>query len=113
MYYLRGVGSAFSFLPRGPEGMHETIKNANSSLQAESRRAPFKTIAWHKAIDLKMGLKASNSDAGKMIKEFISKPHKWTDNPVNAFYKSKEEVEAVKEKALNAAGMEIVSWRKV
>ncbi len=90
------------FLPRGPEGMHKTIEKANSVLQSESQRAPFKTIAWHGAIDLKMSLKASNSDAGKMIKEFISKPHKWTDNPVNAFYKSKEETEAVKEKALNA-----------
>lgn len=82
------------FLPRGPEGYQEKIDKANASMKAESERSPFKTIAWHKAKDSKGKLKATSSDAGKTIKKWTTKPHKWVSNPVHAFVLGKEDADA-------------------
>jgi uncharacterized membrane protein YadS len=82
------------YFPRGPEGMQEKIDKANATMQAESEKAPFKTIAWYKASDSKKKLKATSSPIGKSIKKFTSKPHGWSGNPLNAFIMSKETAEA-------------------
>jgi uncharacterized membrane protein YadS len=88
------------YFPRGPEGMQEKIDTANATMQAESEKAPFKTIAWYKASDSKKKLKATSSPIGKSIKTFTSKPHGWSGNPVNAFIMSTEAAEAKKTKAV-------------
>jgi uncharacterized membrane protein YadS len=89
------------FLPRKPEGMTEKIEKANATMAAEAERAPFKTVAWHKAVDAKKKIKALDAPIGKTIKNWTGKPHGWKDNPLNAFVMSKEQAEAK-----NAAGME-------
>jgi len=88
------------YFPRGPANMQETIANANAILEAESQRAPFKTIAWYQAVDAKTGLKATSCPLGKKIKNFLSKPKKWSTNPLNALFINKEAAEAVQAKAM-------------
>ena len=87
------------YFPLKPEGMEEKISTANTTLEAESTSAPFKTLAWYEAVDVKKKLKASSSAEGKRIKEFTSKPHKWSLNPIDAFYKGEDSVDAANEKA--------------
>ena len=98
-FLLLIIGIAIYF-PRGPANMQETIANANATLEAESQRAPFKTIAWYQAVDTKTGLKATSSQLGKKIKNFLSKPKKWSENPLNALFINKEAAEAVQAKAM-------------
>ena len=88
------------YFPRGPEGMQEKIDKANAVLQAEAARAPFKTIAWYKAMDAKKKLKATSSPIGKSIKKFTGKPHKWKGNLLDAFFMSEEGANAKKAKAM-------------
>jgi uncharacterized membrane protein YadS len=78
--------------------MRAKIETANATLAAESARAPFKTIAWHKAVDAKKKLKATDSPAGKAITKFTSTPHGWKGNPISAFMVSKDAA-AAKNKA--------------
>ena len=61
------------YLPRGPADMQAKIDEANATLKAESERAPFKTIAWHKAVSAKKKLRARSSPAGKKISKFTIK----------------------------------------
>lgn len=90
----------FIFLPRPPEGMQEKIDKANATLKAEAERAPFKTIAWHKANDAKKKLKASDAAIGKTINKWTHKPHGWKSSPVHAFVMTKEEADAKNTKAM-------------
>ncbi|MGD8443510.1 MAG: putative sulfate exporter family transporter, partial [Desulfobacterales bacterium] len=87
------------FLPQKPEGMQAKIDEANTILKAESARAPFKTIAWYKAVDAKKKLKATGSPIGKKIKTFTSKPHGWKTNPIDSFYRSQAGADAANAKA--------------
>ena len=98
-FLLLIIGIAIYF-PRGPANMQETIANANAILEAESQRASFKTIAWYQAVDTKTGLKATSSQLGKKIKNFLSKPKKWSSNPLNALFINEEAAEAVQAKAM-------------
>jgi len=88
------------FLPRGPEGMHEKIDKANATLEQESQRAPFKTIAFFNAQDTKNKLKATSDPIGSTIKSWTAKPHKWSTNPVTAFFVGEEAATAKAEKAV-------------
>jgi len=98
-FLLLIIGIAIYF-PRGPANMQETIANVNAILEAESQRASFKTIAWYQAVDTKTGLKATSSQLGKKIKNFLSKPKKWSSNPLNALFINEEAAEAVQAKAM-------------
>lgn len=91
--------SILLFFPSGPAGMDESISGANSTLNMESEKAPFKTIAWYQAVDEKRGLKAASSDIGKKVKKFTNKPQGWSLNPLNAFYLSRSEADAAKQKS--------------
>lgn len=86
------------YLPRGPADMKEKVDKANATLKAEAAKAPFKTIAWHKAKSAKR-FRGTGTGAGKAIKKFTSTPQKWTGNPIDAFYKSKAAADAANAKA--------------
>ena len=77
------------FLLTPPEGMHDKIKEANTTMESEEN-VPFKTIAWYKASDSKKKLKATDLDKAKTVKAWTSKPHAWLHNPIDAFYLDKE-----------------------
>ena len=83
-----------------PSGYKDVIDKANSKLEALSSAAPFTTIEWHQAVDSKSKLKASGSETGKSIKSFISKPHGWSSNPLEAFFMSSEKAEQKKVSAM-------------
>lgn len=82
------------FLPRAPEGMMEKIDKSNAIMKAEAAKAPFKTIAYHKASDSKKKLKATSDPIAKTISGFLTKPTTWTANPLSAFVFSKEAADA-------------------
>jgi len=65
-----------------------------------ARTTQFKTIAWYQLSDAKKKVKALNIDAGKWLKTATSKPKKWTDNPLDAFFMTEEAAAAKKEKAV-------------
>ena len=87
------------YLPNPPEGMQEKIDEANAIMEAESQRAPFKTIEYHQAASAKK-MKASSQDFAKEIKSFTAKPHGWSTNPIHAFIFGKEDAQAKAEKAI-------------
>lgn len=97
--FLMLIAGMFIYFNNAPAGMEEKIQKANAVLAAESARAPFKTVAWHQAVDAKKKLKATGSSIGKKIKTFTSKPSGWSSNPVNALYLSEEAAAAKSEKA--------------
>jgi len=88
------------FLPRPPAEMHQKISKANSALETEAARAPFKTIEWYKASDSKNKIKATGGSYSKKISTFLSKPHGWTGNLVKAFVMGEDEAAAKKAKAV-------------
>ncbi|MFH1580564.1 MAG: putative sulfate exporter family transporter [Pseudomonadota bacterium] len=91
----------FIYLNNAPADLHQKIAKANETLVAESARAPFKTVAWYKAVDAKKKLKATSSPIGKKIKLYTSKPHGWKGgNVLNAFMMGKSEAEAKNQKAV-------------
>lgn len=90
----------FIYLNNAPADLDQKIAKANETLAAESARAPFKTVAWHKAVDSKKKLKATSSEAGKKIALYTKEPHGWKSNPLDAFMMGKSDAEAIKEKAL-------------
>ena len=98
-FLLVAVGLAV-FLPRPPEGMDTAIAEANKTMAAEATATPFKTLAWHKASDTKKKIKATSEGWYKKgLKKWLSKPHKWKGNVVEAFVLSEEKAVARKESA--------------
>ncbi|BDD08149.1 UPF0324 membrane protein [Fulvitalea axinellae] len=61
------------------------IERLNATLKKESAQ-PFRTLAWEEAHAEKASLKAKDSPLGKVLGGLTSKPMKWTDNPLEAFY---------------------------
>ena len=103
--FLLLIMGCILFMPRPPEGMATKIQEANTTMAGEAARAPFKTIAYYEAQDIKAGLRARNSDAAKQIAAFFKQPQSWTNNPINAFFQSSEQVKNHNEAALS--GLEI------
>ncbi|MGP0628916.1 YeiH family protein [Nitrospina sp. 32_T5] len=78
------------YLPNPPAGLDSKIAEASAVLEKESKRAPFRTLAWFEADDAKSALKATGEPYAKTIKQWTGKPHKWSDNPLDAFFLSEE-----------------------
>ena len=89
----------YLFLPETSDEMMEKITHSNEILKVESEKAPFKTIAYRKAVAAKEKFKASDSDIGKKIANFTKKPGSWTTNPLESFVLSKEAADARSEAA--------------
>ena len=82
------------FIPNPPADMQDKINKANATLQVESERAPFQTIAWQEANDAKGKLGARNEDYAKKISSYLARPKEWTNNPVSSLYLSADEAAA-------------------
>ena len=81
--------------------MKTKIQSANAKYSvAANRTDTFKTIAWHKLSDGKKKAQALKIDAGKWLKTFTKKPHKWATNPIDAFIMGPEQAAAKKAKAV-------------
>jgi uncharacterized membrane protein YadS len=77
------------------------IDKAEAVQKAEAGKAPFKTLAWHKA---QAARKVSfDSPLAKTLNGYMKTPSRWKDSPLPAFYVSKESADAANEKAKPAA----------
>jgi len=99
--FLILVAGLLIFLPRPPEKMAENLAKYNATLKEEAAKAPFKTIAWHKASADKKKIRARDQGFARTMASFFAAPAGWKDNPVKALYRGKEEADA-----MNAAGAE-------
>lgn len=90
------------FLPRPPEDLDRKLAAAESTLAAEDARAPFHTIEWHKANDMKSGLRARDESHGKTITRWLSTPARWTSSPIEAFYLSESRAAEIRASAAPA-----------
>ena len=88
------------FLPNPPKDLEQKIGQYNAIMEQEAQSAPFKTLAWHQANMEKKAIKAKNEPLAKEISSYLSKPKKWEDNPIQAFYMSEEQAKAKSEAAL-------------
>nr|WP_321401029.1 putative sulfate exporter family transporter [uncultured Desulfobacter sp.] len=95
------VISLLAYLNFGPKAEFvEKIKAADQIQQAESERAPFKTIVWYKAQDSKGKLKASGSAFGKFVSHWTKHPGSWTENPMDSLIMTEAQANAQNEKAM-------------
>ena len=93
------VAAMFVYFPHSGE-MKEIINKAEAKYgEAANRTSAIKTIAWHKLSDAKKKAEARKVSTGKWLSSFAAKPHKWTDNPMDAFFMSKEKAAAKADKA--------------
>jgi hypothetical protein len=84
-------------MPNPPKDMQATFDKSNMTMQQESERAPFRTVAYHKAQDAKGKLKAKSMDPIKWLFGFTNKPGKWTSNPIASFYLSEADAAAIRD----------------
>ena len=58
-------------------------------MEAETAKAPFKTIAWYEAFNQRQKIKGTSTNFGKWLKTVTgSKPSSWKGNPITAIYNS-------------------------
>ena len=84
-------------IPNPPKDMVAKFDTSNTTMQQESERAPFRTIAYLKAQDAKGKLKANGVMPIKWLFGFTNKPGKWTTNPISSFYMSEEDAAAIRD----------------
>ncbi|MFO7595720.1 MAG: putative sulfate exporter family transporter, partial [Desulfocurvibacter africanus] len=87
------------FLNNKPEGLNEKIAQANAVMEAEAARAPFKTLEYYAAQDIKGGLKGTNEPIAKTISKYTAKPKGWSSNPLDGLFLSQEAADAKSAKA--------------
>jgi Predicted membrane protein len=88
------------FASSGPQAEAEKqLTPIVATLKAEQERAPFKTIAWHDADRKKSGVQSRKNDAGKFFAQYLATPKRWSENPLGAFFLSKEDAQAKSDKA--------------
>ena len=93
------VAAMFVYFPHSGD-MKEIINKAEAKYgEAANRTSAIKTIAWHKLSDAKKKAEARKISTGKRLSSFAAKTHKWTDNPMDAFFMSKEKAAAKADKA--------------
>ncbi len=76
-----------------------TVIEEQNRIIEEEKKNPFPTVAFYEAKDRKKKFQAKKSTIGSTIKKWTAKPHKWTTNPLNAFFMSKDQASAVKKES--------------
>ncbi len=86
---LCGVG-LLVYLPGAPPNAARIIGGAEAVIQSEES-APFRTVAWFEAHEVKLGIRADRSPWASTLPKLSGKPHGWTTNPLSALWKSNTE----------------------
>ena len=87
------------YFPQSGE-LKQELSQIEAKYQAEAQKTDeFKTIGWYKLNDAKSGVKAKSSKIGKWLSNFTHKPHGWSTNPLDAFYKSESKAQAQQQQA--------------
>lgn len=84
------IASIIIFINGAPPSYKETIDKANAIMKMESEKAPFETIAYIEAQEIKKAVAGTNLPDAKLIKKFLMQPAGWKDNPISSFYVSQE-----------------------
>jgi uncharacterized membrane protein YadS len=82
------------YLPNPPEKAAE-IPKYNAIMKEEAAKAPFKTVEWYNASSSKRGIRARDQEFGRTIQNFLAAPSGWSNNPLDALYRSKEAADAM------------------
>jgi uncharacterized integral membrane protein (TIGR00698 family) len=77
------------FFTSPPPNMEEKFSESNEIIEKE-KELPFKSIEWYNAVEDKQKITGSSQEHGKFLKKLFSSPHKWSSNPIDAFYLSDE-----------------------
>ncbi len=94
------LAGMFIYFPHSGE-MKAKIEKAEAKYgEAAGRTTAIKTIAWYKLSDGKKKAEARKIATGKWLAKFTHKTHKWSTNPFDAFFMSKEKAAAKKAKAM-------------
>lgn len=88
--------AVFIFFLNPPAGLADDAK-LQAQLEAESRKAPFKTLAWYEAFDKQQQIKASNEPIGKFFSMLFSNPGTWKSNPLESLITSEAKVNSIVE----------------
>jgi len=94
MGFLILIVGLFIFVPRPPANMDADFTKYKGVMSEEAAKAPFKTIAWHKASAARKKISAGNEDYAKSLKSFLAAPSDWSSNPLDALYFSQEAADA-------------------
>jgi len=92
--FLLIIAGLIIFLPRPPKDMNEKIAKANATMEAEAKKAPFKTIEWYRASDTKEGIRAASEPYGQTLSSWFKTPGRWENNPIESLVLSKEQADA-------------------
>ena len=87
----------FFYLTDAIEQVTEQISWKNTIMQGEPVDTPLRSVAWYKAFDEKKEIQAAHGSFGTFLTGWLPKPHKWTNNPLDAFFLSKTDAYAKEE----------------
>ncbi len=88
------IAGMFIYFPHSGE-MKAIINKAEAKYSVDANRTTaIKTIAWYHLTDGKNKAEARKISTGKWLADFTNKTHSWTNNPLDAFYMSKEKTDA-------------------
>jgi uncharacterized membrane protein YadS len=66
------------------------LEGIKAKFSQEMKTDKFRTVGYYNLSDAKKKVKANSNTMGKFMKKFATKPHKWSANPIQAFYMSDE-----------------------
>lgn len=81
------------FIAQAPPDIPDKVAKQNRIMEAESKRAPFRTIEFYTAQDDKKKINSRGSAAAKSVSWLLARPAKWSSNPLDAFFVSKDAAE--------------------
>lgn len=82
------------FIAQAPPDIPDKVAKQNQIMDAEAKRAPFKTIEFYTAQDGKNKINSRGTAAAKSASWLLARPAKWNTNPLDAFFVSEDAAEA-------------------
>ncbi len=84
------IFAIYVFIYNAPQNYEETITLSNIVIEQEAQKAPFKTIAYIEAQNIKKSILGEKLPIAQIIKNFLKKPSSWSNDLLSSFYLSKE-----------------------
>ena len=97
-FLLLAIG-AYLYISQAPADISAKVATQNQVMEAESARAPFKTIEFYAAQDAKKKINSRGTDAAKSVSWLLARPGGWKSNPLDSFYTTEEATKAANEAA--------------
>lgn len=84
-------------MPNPPKDMQAIFDQSNATMQQESERTPFRTLAYFDAENKKLKLKARSEQPVKGLYAYTNRPKKWSGNPISSIYLNEDGAAAIRE----------------